>query len=66
MNNNTVPAAQARAGLSALLERVQAGERVVITRSGTPVAALVSLEDWRLLETLRELEALTAPLREAE
>jgi len=36
----TVSLAQAKAGLSALLDKVEAGEEVVITRHGRPVAQL--------------------------
>ena len=37
----TVGAYEAKTHLSALLDRVVAGERIVITRHGVPVAALV-------------------------
>jgi prevent-host-death family protein len=37
----TVPLAQARQTLSGLLDRVQAGEQVVISRHGRPVARLI-------------------------
>jgi antitoxin (DNA-binding transcriptional repressor) of toxin-antitoxin stability system len=37
----TVGLAQAKAELSALLDAVEAGDEVVITRRGTPVARLV-------------------------
>ncbi|MFN7899697.1 MAG: type II toxin-antitoxin system Phd/YefM family antitoxin [Synechococcaceae cyanobacterium] len=37
----TVHLAQAKAGLSALLDAVEAGEDVVITRRGRPVARLI-------------------------
>lgn len=36
-----VPVAEAKAHLSALLERVEAGEEIVIARRGKPVARLV-------------------------
>jgi len=39
---STVPLAQARQSLSGLLDRVQAGEQVVISRHGRPVARLIS------------------------
>ena len=35
--------AEAKAGLSALLEKVSAGEEVVITRHGKPVARLLAV-----------------------
>jgi prevent-host-death family protein len=57
---STVPLAQARQNLSGLLDRVQAGEQVVISRHGRPVARLISeptgqvgAELW--LERLRRL-----------
>ena len=37
----TVPLAQARQQLSGLLDRIQAGEYVVISRNGKPVARLI-------------------------
>ncbi len=37
----TVNLAEAKAGLSALLDAVEAGEEVVITRRGRPVARLI-------------------------
>lgn len=57
-------ASGARASLSELLDRVQAGERVLLTRHGAPVTALVSVEDHRLLEVLGELDSITAPAGE--
>lgn len=35
---------EARAGLSRLLERVESGEEIIISRSGKPVARLAPLE----------------------
>ena len=40
----TVNVHEAKTHLSRLLERVEAGETVVIARAGTPVARLVSVE----------------------
>ena len=39
----TVNVAQAKARLSALLDRVEAGEEVIITRYGRPVAHMLSV-----------------------
>lgn len=51
---NTIPAADARRNLSKLLDRVaRKKQRIILTRRGWAVAALVSLED---LELLNELE----------
>lgn len=56
----SVPLAEAEAQLSALIERVEAGETVEITRSGKPVARLVAASsakprvkpDWAALDAL--------------
>lgn len=50
-----IPVTQARADLAELVNRVAySGERVVLTRHGRPVAALVSAEDLELLDRLAE------------
>lgn len=41
MNMQQVQIAEAKAHLSALLERVEAGEEIVIARRGKPVARLI-------------------------
>ena len=41
---------EARAGLSGIVSKAEAGEATVITRNGTPVAALVPLSDYDALE----------------
>jgi prevent-host-death family protein len=41
---------EARAGFAAILSRAEAGEATVITRNGTPVAALVPMSDYDALE----------------
>ena len=52
----SVPLAEAKARLSALVDRAEAGETVEITRRGRPVAKLVPTEpprepfDWAALE----------------
>lgn len=49
-----VTVADARNGLAELLNRVAyGGERLVITRHGREVAALVPVEDLRLVDRLR-------------
>ncbi|MFM7547378.1 MAG: type II toxin-antitoxin system Phd/YefM family antitoxin [Cyanobacteriota bacterium] len=60
--------AEAKAQLSALLDAVEAGEEVVITRRGRPVARVVrekpaapDASDWA--ERLRELHRDQPPLR---
>ncbi|HEX4075778.1 MAG TPA: type II toxin-antitoxin system prevent-host-death family antitoxin [Candidatus Acidoferrales bacterium] len=42
-SKNTVGAYQAKTHLSELLEKVEAGEEIVITRHGSPVAKLVPI-----------------------
>jgi prevent-host-death family protein len=51
-----IPVTQARAELADLINRVvYAGERVVVTRHGKPLVALVSADDLRRLEEAPEL-----------
>ncbi|CAL9387996.1 hypothetical protein SUDANB176_01199 [Streptomyces sp. enrichment culture] len=50
-----IPVTQARAELADLINRVvYGGERVVVTRHGKPLVALVSADDLRRLEELQE------------
>ncbi|MFF6915012.1 type II toxin-antitoxin system prevent-host-death family antitoxin [Streptomyces sp. NPDC012466] len=51
-----IPVTQARAELADLINRVvYGGERVVVTRHGKPLVALVSADDLRRLEGTQEL-----------
>ncbi|PNG21390.1 type II toxin-antitoxin system Phd/YefM family antitoxin [Streptomyces cahuitamycinicus] len=51
-----IPVTQARAELADLINRVvYGGERVVVTRHGKPLVALVSADDLRRLEENQEL-----------
>ncbi|MEY9490084.1 prevent-host-death family protein [Streptomyces calvus] len=51
-----IPVTQARAELADLINRVvYGGERVVVTRHGKPLVALVSADDLRRLEEVREV-----------
>jgi prevent-host-death family protein len=43
-SSNTVGAYEAKTHLSELLEKVEAGEEIVITKHGTPVAKLVPVK----------------------
>ncbi|MFF8935362.1 type II toxin-antitoxin system Phd/YefM family antitoxin [Streptomyces paradoxus] len=53
-----IPVTQARAELADLINRVvYGGERVVVTRHGKPLVALVSADDLRRLEEPQELAA---------
>ncbi|MFG2319142.1 type II toxin-antitoxin system Phd/YefM family antitoxin [Streptomyces tendae] len=50
-----IPVTQARAELADLINRVvYGGERVVVTRHGKPLVALVSAADLERLEEIRE------------
>ncbi len=50
-----IPVTQARAELAELINRVvYGGERVVVTRHGKPLVALVSAADLERLESMRE------------
>ncbi|GHG49568.1 type II toxin-antitoxin system Phd/YefM family antitoxin [Streptomyces griseocarneus] len=52
-----IPVTQARAELADLINRVvYGGERVVVTRHGKPLVALVSAADLRRLEETAEAE----------
>ncbi|MYX12350.1 type II toxin-antitoxin system prevent-host-death family antitoxin [Streptomyces sp. SID8374] len=54
-----IPVTQARAELADLINRVvYGGERVVVTRHGKPLTALVSAADLERLERLDEEEAV--------
>ncbi|WP_189936049.1 type II toxin-antitoxin system Phd/YefM family antitoxin [Streptomyces sulfonofaciens] len=51
-----IPVTQARAELADLINRVvYGGERVVVTRHGKPLVALVSAADLRRLEEERDM-----------
>ncbi|MCE5316541.1 MAG: type II toxin-antitoxin system Phd/YefM family antitoxin [Parachlamydia sp.] len=50
----TVPFSRARKTLTDLVNQVAyAGKRVALTRKGKRVAAIVSIEDFELLESLK-------------
>ncbi|MET9524058.1 type II toxin-antitoxin system Phd/YefM family antitoxin [Streptomyces coeruleorubidus] len=60
-----IPVTQARAELADLINRVvYGGERVVVTRHGKPLVALVSADDLRRLEEAAELAELAEPTEE--
>ncbi len=57
----TVGAFEAKTHLSALLDRVEAGEEVVITKHGRPVARLVgvrTIDRARVKAAVKKLKAL--------
>lgn len=45
VENESVNIAEAKAGLSALVDRAAAGEEIVLSRAGRPVARLVPLAE---------------------
>ncbi|WP_405655565.1 type II toxin-antitoxin system Phd/YefM family antitoxin [Streptomyces sp. RK9] len=60
-----IPVTQARAELADLINRVVYGnERVVVTRHGKPLVALVSADDLRRLDELEEAEVIGAAAEE--
>ncbi len=52
-----------RAELSSWIERAQAGEEIVVTARGTPVARLLAVDTAPLLEQLMERGVLSKPQR---
>ncbi|MER5840284.1 MULTISPECIES: type II toxin-antitoxin system Phd/YefM family antitoxin [Streptomyces] len=60
-----IPVTQARAELADLINRVvYGGERVVVTRHGKPLVALVSADDLRRLDQLQGLDEAREPVGE--
>ncbi|MGW0767542.1 type II toxin-antitoxin system Phd/YefM family antitoxin [Streptomyces sp. NPDC002676] len=60
-----IPVTQARAELADLINRVvYGGERVVVTRHGKPLVALVSAADLERLDALDALDAADDPAEE--
>ncbi len=56
-----VPLSDARNGLSDLVNRARyAGDRVLLSKSGKPVAAVISLEDLATLEAFEEAADIVA------
>lgn len=68
--NEEIPAGEARKNLADLVNRVAYGkERVVLTRHGRAVAALVPMEDLSLLDRIRarlRQRSVDRALREAD
>ena len=66
----TIPASKARAEFAELVSRAaHQGERILVSRNGKSVAAIVPAEDVALLEELEErgdLAAVRAALRETK
>lgn len=62
---DTVTLADAKAHLSELIDRVEAGETIDITRRGKPVARLSALANPRKPIDLALLQSVTADMPEA-
>lgn len=63
---DTVSLAEAKAHLSEILNRVEAGEEVIITRHGQPIARLAGLEKPKLpLKPLRQFRSAMPRWRSA-
>ena len=61
MSANTVSVAETKAHISELIAKSQhSHQRFIITRRNKPVAALVSIEDLKLLEQQQEKQGLAA------
>ena len=61
MSANTVSVAETKAHISELIAKSQhSHERFIITRRNKPVAALVSIEDLKVLEQQQERQGLAA------
>ncbi len=59
-----VPVSRLRAELSSWIERARAGEKVVITDRGTPVARLLAIDVAPLLDQLIQRGVLSKPSRD--
>jgi prevent-host-death family protein len=60
---STIGAFEAKTHFSALLERVEHGERVIITKHGKPVARLIPINDQSTLskqEAIKQLKKFSA------
>lgn len=55
---STVGAFEAKTNFSALLERVERGEQIIITRRGKPVAKLVRIDSDSAARASRAVEEL--------
>ena len=64
MNDRTVNIAEAKAHLSELVEEAAAGEAIVLTRRGKPVARMSSLDPPRKPIEAARLRALTDSMPE--
>lgn len=69
MTTTSIPTAEAKDTFIDLVNRVAHDkERIILTRRDKPIAALISLEDFKLLESIQnkdDLEEATEALKEA-
>jgi prevent-host-death family protein len=63
---STIGAFEAKTNFSALLERVERGEQIVITRRGKPVARLVGIEQPKPDDGLKLLARFKAARSKAK
>jgi len=63
---NTVNLADAKAHLSELVDRVEAGDSIEITRRGKPVARLSAVTRPRQRIAIASLQTLTAPMPQTQ
>jgi prevent-host-death family protein len=67
MTISTVSIGKLQRGLSAWLNRAAYGrERIIVSSHGKPKAAVISIEDLRLLEDLEDAQAAREALAEYE
>lgn len=66
----TVKVAEAKAHLSELLARVEAGEEVIIARGNAPIARLTAIDERRqrlaAIEAVRAIRARAKPVTQEE
>lgn len=61
MNNATVSMTEAKNALADVVNRVvYGGERIILVSRGKPKAAIISMDDLRTLEALKDLETRRA------
>jgi prevent-host-death family protein len=63
--SNTITAFEAKTRLGQLLDRVQTGEELLITRHGRPVAKLVPVRQHKSADSLQRAIAAFGEIRES-
>lgn len=68
--STTVKISEAKAHLSELLARVEAGEEVIIARGNAPIARLIAIDERRqrlaAIEAVRAIRARAKPVTQEE